>query len=76
MERVRDLYGISEAARAEGNVYNSQFGQRMKGTSAWADMRAQRFALACRRLGLNRERVQLDCHQFHHSLRSPQQSFF
>lgn len=48
----------------------------MKGTGAWADMLEQRFALACRRLGLNRERVQLDCHQFHHSLRSPQQSFF
>lgn len=76
MERVRDLHGISEAGRAEGKVYNSRFGQRMKGAGAWADMLAQRFALACRKLGLNRERVQLDCDQYHHSLLSPQQSLF
>ncbi|MFN3733851.1 PA0069 family radical SAM protein [Comamonas testosteroni] len=76
MERVRDLHGISEAGRAEGKVYNSRFGQRMKGAGAWADMLAQRFALACRKLGLNRERVRLDCDQYHHSLLSPQQSLF
>lgn len=76
MERVRDLHGISEAGRADGKVYNSRFGQRMKGTGAWADMLAQRFALACRKLGLNRERVQLDCDQYHHSFLSPQQSLF
>ena len=76
MERVRDLHGISEAARADGKVYSSQFGLRMKGTGAWADMLAQGFALACRRLGLNRARVQLDCHQFRHCLLSPQQSLF
>ena len=33
-------------------------------------------ALACRKLGLNRERVRLDCDQYHHSLLSPQQSLF
>ena len=76
MARVRDLHGVSEAARAEGKVYSSQFGQRMKGAGAWADMLAQGFALVCRRLGLNRERVQLDCHRFHHCLLSPQQSLF
>ena len=76
MERVRDLHGISEQGRAEGKVYSSQFGQRMKGTGAWADMLAQRFALACRKLGLNRERVVLDCSQYHHSRLSAQQSLF
>lgn len=76
MERVRDLHGISKAGRADGKVYDSRFGQRMKGTGAWADMLAQRFALACRKLGLNRERVHLDCDQYHHSLLSPQQSLF
>lgn len=76
MERVRDLHGISEEDRAVGKVYRSQFGQRMKGTGVWADMLAQRFALACRKLGLNRERVVLDCSQYHHSLLSGQQSLF
>jgi DNA repair photolyase len=76
LERVRDLHGISEAGRAEGKVYQSQFGQRMKGTGAWADMLAQRFSLACRKLGLNRERVQLDCSQYHPSLLGGQQSLF
>jgi len=76
LERVRDLHGISEEGRAEGKVYQSQFGQRMKGTGAWADMLAQRFALACRKLGLNRERVQLDCSQYHPSLLGGQQSLF
>lgn len=76
LERVRDLHGISAQGRADGKVYQSQFGQRMKGTGAWADMLAQRFALACRKLGLNRERVQLDCSQYHPSLLSGQQSLF
>ncbi len=76
LERVRDLHGISEEGRADGKVYQSQFGQRMKGTGAWADMLSQRFALACRKLGLNRERVQLDCSQYHPSLLGGQQSLF
>lgn len=76
LERVRDLHGISAQGRANGKLYHSQFGQRMKGQGAWADLLAQRFALACRKLGLNRERVQLDCGQYHHSLLSGQQSLF
>ena len=76
LERVRDLHGISEEGRADGKVYQSQFGQRMKGKGAWADMLSQRFALACRKLGLNRERVQLDCSQYHPSLLGGQQSLF
>ena len=76
LERVRDLHGISAQGRADGKVYQSQFGQRMKGQGAWADLLAQRFALACRKLGLNRERVELDCSQYHHSLLSGQQSLF
>lgn len=76
MERVRDLHGISKEGRAEGKAYNSQFGQRMKGTGTWADMLAQRFALACRKLDLNRERIVLDCSQYHPSRLLPQQSLF
>ncbi|WP_417284263.1 PA0069 family radical SAM protein [Comamonas sp.] len=76
MERVRDLHGISEEGRAAGKVYSSQFGQRMKGSGVWADMLGQRFALACRKLGLNRERVMLDCSHYHAANLSGQQSLF
>ena len=43
----------------DGALYNSQFGTRMRGTGAYADMLAQRFKLACRRLGFNHERMNL-----------------
>ncbi|MEQ6436930.1 PA0069 family radical SAM protein [Comamonas sp. w2-DMI] len=76
MERVRDLHGMDAQDRAQGRSYQSRFGQRMKGTGLWSDMLAQRFALACRRLGLNRERVQLDCGQYHPSLLQAQRSLF
>lgn len=35
-----------------GSVYNSTFGQRMKGTGPFADLLQNRFRLACRRNGL------------------------
>jgi DNA repair photolyase len=38
----------------DGELYRADFGTRMTGTGAWAELLAQRFALACRRLGLNR----------------------
>jgi DNA repair photolyase len=76
MERVRDLHGIDAEGRAQGRSYDSRFGQRMKGTGAWSGMLAQRFALACRRLGLNRERVQLDCSQYRPERLRGQQSLF
>ena len=46
MTRVRDTRG--------GKDYDSRFGARMRGTGAFADMIAQRFALACRKLDLDR----------------------
>ena len=44
MTRVRDTRG--------GRDYDSRFGKRMTGTGAFADMIAQRFKLACRKLNL------------------------
>jgi len=44
MTRVRDTRG--------GKDYDSRFGTRLTGTGAFADMIAQRFALACRKLDL------------------------
>ena len=51
MARVHDLRG--------GKDYDSRFDQRMKGQGLWADLLAQRFRKACKRLGLNRERIRL-----------------
>ncbi len=50
-----------------GALYDSRFGTRQKGTGVYADMLAQRFAVATRRLGLERRGggvAALDCAQF------------
>ena len=56
MARVRDMRG--------GKDYDSDFATRMKGTGPWAELTAQRFLKASRRLGFNRERVDLDTTAF------------
>lgn len=56
MARVREMHG--------GRDYDSRFGARMRGEGVWADRLAQRFHKACARLGLNRQRVELDLTQF------------
>ena len=48
MARVQDLRG--------GRDYDASFATRRSGQGAWAALIAQRFAKACQRLGLNRER--------------------
>jgi DNA repair photolyase len=56
MARVRDLRG--------GQVYDANFATRMKGQGIWAKLLQDRFRKTCARLGLNRERRELDCSQF------------
>ncbi|MDB5359622.1 MAG: radical protein [Rhodospirillales bacterium] len=50
----------------DGRLNHSEFGQRMKGSGAYADLLGQRFRLAQKRIGLNmtRELHSLDCSQF------------
>ena len=48
-----------------GKDYDSRFGLRMRGSGAFADMIAQRFALACRKLGLQPRDYDLNCSAFH-----------
>ena len=43
---------------------DSRFGSRMQGQRVWADMLRERFVKATQRLGLNRNRHQLDLTQF------------
>ncbi len=56
MARVRDLRG--------GRDNDSRFGQRMSGQGVWAQLLAQRFQNATRRLGLNSQRIALDLSSF------------
>ena len=56
MARVRALHG--------GKDYDSAWGSRMTGHGPFADLLRQRFDLACRRLGLNRTRLDLRCDLF------------
>ncbi len=46
-------------AMREGRDYDSNFRTRMQGTGIFAELLRQRFAAACARLGLNRERKPL-----------------
>ncbi|WP_333707676.1 PA0069 family radical SAM protein [Tepidimonas ignava] len=56
LARVRELHG--------GRDYDAAFGARMAGRGVWADLLRQRFAQACRRLGLQREHTPLDVTRF------------
>jgi DNA repair photolyase len=62
MARVREMRG--------GRDYDARFGTRMKGEGVWAQLLRQRFEKAAARLGLNRERVELDLTQFRRPLKA------
>ena len=56
MARVREIRG--------GRDNDARFGTRMHGEGIWASLLRQRFDKACARLGLNRERIELDLTAF------------
>lgn len=56
MQRMRDS--------REGKTYHAAFGQRMSGSGHYADLIAQRFALAVKRFGLGDGYVAADCSLF------------
>jgi DNA repair photolyase len=56
LHRIEDL--------REGKRNDPRFGSRMSGTGIWADLLRQRFDMAVRKAGLNRQRLQLDTNQF------------
>ncbi len=47
-----------------GALYDAEFGTRMRGSGPLADLLRMRFKAACRRLGLNKRRKELDTSQF------------
>lgn len=56
LNRIKDSRG--------GRINDPRFGHRLRGEGCYADMLAQRFRLALRRLGLNRPHPALDCRHF------------
>lgn len=66
MSLVQQLHG--------GRDYNAAWGKRMTGTGVFAQLLEQRFEMACRRYGLNRQgRPRLDTSQFRRPPRSGDQ---
>ncbi len=68
MARIQDLRG--------GKDYDASFATRRTGQGLWADLIAQRFAKACARLGLNRERAALNLADFRPPSHSRQMGLF
>ena len=56
MARLREM--------RSGRDNDSRFSSRMTGDGLWAQLLRQRFEKACARLGMNRERLELDLSQF------------
>ena len=64
LSRLKSLRG--------GKLYNSAFGERMRGQGVFAELIRQRFAVAARRAGLNNTRsLTLDCSQFRVPVEAP-----
>jgi len=56
LNRVRDMRG--------GKLYQAEFGTRMRGTGHFADQTAALYKIACRKAGLNRDRMALSTVHF------------
>jgi DNA repair photolyase len=68
MARIQEMRG--------GKDYDSSFATRMKGHGLWAELIHQRFEKTCVRLGLNRQRLELDVSQFRSALLTGQADLF
>ncbi|MBD0706000.1 MULTISPECIES: PA0069 family radical SAM protein [unclassified Pseudomonas] len=63
-QRAAHVLSLVRQSRG-GELYDSRFGSRMRGEGPFADLLAQRFAKALKRLGLERrEGYNLDCNAF------------
>jgi DNA repair photolyase len=66
-DRASKVMGIVQSVRANENGSRDNdpgFFTRMKPQGVWADVFRARFRIACQRLGMNEERLELDCGQF------------
>ncbi len=63
-QRAEHVMSLIRQCRG-GEVYDSRFGHRMRGEGPFAELLARRFAVAIKRLGLNRrDGFGLDCSRF------------
>ncbi|TFF43137.1 PA0069 family radical SAM protein [Pseudomonas sp. RIT623] len=63
-QRATHVLSLIRQSRG-GELYDSRFGARMRGEGVFAELLAQRFAKAARRLGFEgREQMRLDCSAF------------
>jgi len=62
-DRAARILGLVRETRG-GALYRSGWGERMRGTGRYAELLESRFAVACRRLRLNVEPVELDTTRF------------
>lgn len=62
-QKAEHVMSLIQQSRG-GRDYDADFSTRMKGQGPFATLIAQRFALACRRLGLDRNREAADLTQF------------
>ena len=71
-DRAAHVLNLIRGARA-GELYRSEFGTRMRGTGAYADLLAKRFGVALRQLGLSERLPALDVTRFKRPARSGEQ---
>lgn len=64
------------AASRGGKAYDAAFGTRMTGTGQFAQLLQKRFNLACKRLGLNAQRLELNTELFQPHPNAEQLSLF
>ncbi|MBP5859012.1 PA0069 family radical SAM protein [Marivibrio halodurans] len=57
LKLVREMRG--------GKLYDARWGERMRGTGAYAETFRQRYRIATRRFGLDKPLGELDCSRFH-----------
>lgn len=75
-DRAAHVMSLVRQSR-HGQDSSSKFGERMRGSGAFAELLNKRFHLACRRLGLNEGEVRnLDTSRFRPPSRGGQQSLF
>ncbi|HEY5863062.1 MAG TPA: PA0069 family radical SAM protein, partial [Casimicrobiaceae bacterium] len=63
-QRAAHVMSVVQQMRG-GRDYDADFATRMRGSGQFATLIERRFALAAKRLGLNRERMPLDRSRFH-----------